>query len=119
MACAPGAALPYCSRTTGVIPLSNAWRFASFSLAIRPAFGLLFSANLGLHDVNVRTVSKSDAIRGRLAVRHDLVRNQHGLFRGCCEASLLGKLGQETPDSIMLSGVQAFSEARCVSATWV
>ena len=50
MACAPGAVLPYCSNTTGVIPFSRAWTFVAncrdvFFCCPLPAVPFWFSPN--------------------------------------------------------------------------
>ena len=60
---------------------------------------------VGFNDVHIGSVDGSDAARGRLCVGHDLVRDEHGLFRGGGEASLAGKLRQQIPAAIMSSGV--------------
>ena len=57
----------------------------------------------------------ADTARGRLAIGHDLVLDEHGLFRGGGEAGLPGKLRDQVPVAIMSSGVETFRAERCVS----
>ena len=47
----------------------------------------------------------SDAARGRLTIRHDLIKDKRGLFCACRKASLPGKFGNEISDSVMSTGV--------------
>ena len=56
VAWAPGAVLPNCSNTTGVIPLSKACRLYPFALSICPAFGHFFSEKFFGH-IEIRTDS--------------------------------------------------------------
>ena len=51
--------------------------------------------------MGVCTVDGSNVARGRLAIRHDLVWDEHGLCCGGGKAGLPGKFGQEIPDAIM------------------
>ena len=91
MAWAPGAVLPNCSSTTGVIPRSNAWRVVAIPLSICPAFGHFFSEKfladvevnvdgvdlhvqpelraMWFYDVCISTVDGSDTARGRLSMQ--------------------------------------------------
>ena len=57
--------------------------------------------------------------RGRLAFRHDLVRNEHSLLSGRSEACLPGKLCQKASDAFMSPGVEAFGAASSVATTWI
>ena len=100
----PGAVRPYCSRTAGVMPFSR----------IQPEFGSGW-----FDDVNIRSVNGSDAAQGRLTVGHDLVWGEHGLLSGGGEACLPGKFGNEVPDAIMSSCVQAFGAACSMASIWV
>ena len=68
---------------------------------IKPELGAL-----RFDDVNICPVNRAHAARGRLSIRLDLVRDEHCLFRGCHESCLPGKFGDQTPNAVMLSGVQ-------------
>ena len=70
---------------------------------------------LGLYNVDGGSAYGPHAGRGRLAIRHDLVRDEHGLFSGGCEAGLPGKLCQEFSDAVMSPDVEAFRAASCVA----
>ena len=59
------------------------------------------------------------AARDRLSVWQELIRNEHGLFRGGGEAGLPGKFGDEVLDAIVSLGMQTFGAAGCVAATWI
>ena len=45
----------------------------------------------------------------------DLVWDEHGLFRGGCEACLPGKSGDQISNAIMSAGVSRFGATRSVS----
>ena len=50
----------------------------------------------------------SDTAQGRLAVRHGLVGNEHGLPGVGNQACFLSNFGQDVPDAVVSSSVQAF-----------
>ena len=99
----------------------------SFSLSICPAFGHLFSEKffghikirvdsvnfhiqpelrgLRFNDVDISSVDGPDTARGRLPILLYLVRYEHSLFSGSCEACLPGKSGDEVSDPVMSAGV--------------
>ena len=61
----------------------------------------------------------SDTARGRLSILLYLVRNEHGLFSGGCQACLPGKFGYEVSDAVMSSCVKAFGATCSMSAIGV
>ena len=95
----------------------------SVALSICPAFGHLFSEKffshieiwidsvnfhiwpelgaLRLNDVNISSVDGPNTARSRLPIFLDLVRYEHGVFNGGCQACLPGKFGNEVSDAVM------------------
>ena len=72
-------------------------------LHIQPELGAV-----GFDEVYISTVDGSDAARGRLAIRLDLIWSEHGLLSSSRQACLPGKFGNEVPDAIVPASVQAF-----------
>ena len=117
----PGAVLPNCSSTTGVIPLSSA--VITIPLSICPAFRHFFSEKfladvevnidgvdlhvqpelraLWFNDVYISTANGPNTARGRLSIRLDLIRDEHSLLSGGRQACLPGKFGNEVPNTVM------------------
>ena len=77
-------------------PFGPAREFRAYSVDfdIEPEFGTLW-----LNDANVCPVYGSDTAQGRfnLAIGHDRVLDEHGLFRGGGEAGLPGKFRDQIP----------------------
>ena len=55
-----------------------------------------------------------DTARGRLSILLELIRYEHGLLSGGCQAGLPGKFGYEVSDSVMSASVEAFGAACCM-----
>ena len=68
------------------------------------------------YDVYISTVDGSDTARGRLSIRLNLIRDEHGLLSGGSQACLPGKFGNEIPDAVMSASVQAFGATCSMSA---
>ena len=125
----PGPLGPFCRiapKPLASCPVESL-QIASFSLSICPAFGHLFSEKLSGHkkiqvdgvnfhiqpelgalrfnDVNISSVDGPDTARGRLPILLYLVRYEHSLFNGSCEACLPGKSGDEVSDPVVSAGV--------------
>ena len=60
-------------------------------------------------------MDRSDAARGRLAISHDLIWNEHGLFCGGGETSLPGLFGGQGSNAMMSASVEAFCSKLHVS----
>ena len=71
------------------------------------------------NDVYISPVNGPNTARGRLSIRLDLIRDEHGLLNGGRQSCLPGKFGNEIPDAIMPSGMQDFGAACRMSAIWV